>query len=307
MFTASAFEGYATLIDEVQGQRTRIEVSGRKYAEAAGMWPHRTRAGTEVEEASMTVDTILSSCSWMTMSTASRSVVPLATLGEVTHGSIPDEDSAGLASDYKWTSRCRSPVESSRRPSCRTLFYMSTWRTSSESMVSQGAFDMVDRASSNAAATMCFTITSLDSMFQALGCFRARCPDLVVKVTARFTSVYQCTGGSDFVGDRPRRPRHCLAVDLQRERGLCYRCGQVPGRRRRAACSAQSGDGTLLSTHAVIDAATRAWSPHAWCTSSRRWWRETSSGTVRWENDQKAPRGQPPTDAAHQCQRCPAT
>ena len=100
--SALAFDGFITPIDEIRGQRTLLENSGRKYASCFGR-DADMRVRTEVEEAEMRIDGDylegLLEDNQTIYGLAIRGYMGHS--GEVTHGPNPLEDSASIDAAYE--------------------------------------------------------------------------------------------------------------------------------------------------------------------------------------------------------------
>ena len=194
--SALAFDGFITPIDEIRGQRTLLENSGRKYASCFGR-DADMRVRTEVEEAEMRIDGDylegLLEDNQTIYGLAIRGYMGHS--GEVTHGPDPLEDSASIDAAYEVDVTVAFDGREFKATLVPELYCNIETEEGSESMLAKGDFNLLEPGLVQCSSEdVFFTVTTLDSMFQAIDYPEGEMPDLVVTVKSKFSGVYQCTG-----------------------------------------------------------------------------------------------------------------
>jgi hypothetical protein len=182
-------------VDEIGGQRILLTNSGRKYASCYGR-DFDTRLRTEREVSRITIrgdylESLLDD--GIIYGLAIRGYIGHS--GEVTVGLDPLEDSASISTEVS----VDITIEFAGRTFAATLspelYCTATTEDGVMATVGRGE-SLLDESGIVACGStdVFFTLTTLDSMLQALEVEPDALPDMVVTVDASFEATYTCTG-----------------------------------------------------------------------------------------------------------------
>ena len=195
---AMAQDNLLGVIDEIPGQRVHIENSGRKYASCYGRDAATTeRSETEVSEIVVSGDYL------RTLLNDHNTIYGLAIRGYMGHstelsiGERVDDEGAMSAAEYKVGITISFADRTFAANITPELSCTIEGEDGITEIVSHGAFAMDEAGLAKCASNdVFFTITSLDSMFQALDLYD-ELPDLYVTVSSSFEATYGCMGSKD--------------------------------------------------------------------------------------------------------------
>lgn len=192
--SAFAFD-IPTPIEEIPGRRVLLENSGRKYASCFGR-DYDVRVRSELEVAEIVVrgsylESLLDD--GIIYGLAVRGYIGHS--GEVTVGLDPLVDAASLDAEYDVNVTIEFAGRVFSTPVVPQLFCTTETDEGVVSSTARGAFLMEDAGIvSCSSSDVFFTITTLDSLLQALDFAPGTTPDMKVTVSAAFEGTYACSG-----------------------------------------------------------------------------------------------------------------